>query len=131
MPLIQRVFCDRYSTEGYLPCGVPLQAFETVACRSYYICSNRDLVLCHGKALVDARLAFTQTVLCSFECIQSQYEVLVEFGMDLFWNLTRGEMGLLRYLLDVPDEKLNARRIGEDLEPEMSDDAYVWVRLQF
>lgn len=65
-----------------------------------------------------------------FECFESPNEEPKLFGMDLFWNRTRGEMDLVLSLMDVTEEQPDVCRIGYDGEPTMSDDAYVSARPQ-
>lgn len=124
-------FCERYATEVYLACCVPLRALGSVAWRSYYSCADGDLVLGHGKTLFDARIPFTKTVLWSLNiCFKKPCEVHERFGMDLTWYRMRGEMELDHNLMDVTDEQLNAWRIGKVGVPAVSDDAHTSARVQ-
>lgn len=124
-------FCDRFASEGYLPCGFPVQALESVAWHSYYSCTNGDFALGHCKALIGKRVALSKTVLWSAsKCLQSPYEVSVGFGINLIWYCTQGQVGLVRNLLDFADGQLNAWCTGDNWEPSVNDDGYMLSRPQ-
>lgn len=113
------------------PGNVTLRYLQKFARRSYFSCDEGNLVVDPRRTSEGQREAFTHTVLKSLlKYFRNVIDILQRFEMELVWHRTRGEMELVRNLMDLTDEQINGWIIPENGEVEISDDANISNRPQ-
>lgn len=89
--------CERYANvDGWLRCGVLLNALETFSWRQHYCVIESNPSRGRNETLVAARQAFVMSGLSGLSSWGPFTEDPKEFGLDVFQQHTKGEEKYVR-----------------------------------